>query len=184
MLNLIHTCTLQKRYRKQKFTYSGSTGTPVVGQTITGQTLLKTAVIDKLGTGYLIVKTLSGVFTAGETITVGTGPGFTFSATFGVATDYQNQSGEYEYYWTNDQTSVSCRFYYKTEGDGTTLNESGQMNLQTLKAAFLSTATMALFEYRVLSTVTGFVGTFDISGLYPKTGIGSIDHFEAILKKV
>lgn len=178
MLNLIHTCTLQKRNRKQKFTYSAATGTPVIGQTITGQTSLKTAVIDKVGTGYLIVKTLSGTFTPGEQIKVST----TFTATFGAATDYQNQSGEYEYYWTNDQTSVPCRLYYKTEGDGTSLQESGQMNSQTLKAAFLSTATLALFEYRVVSAVTGFVGTFDISGLYPKSSIGSIDHFEAILK--
>lgn len=179
-MNLIHSCTLQKRYRKQKFTYSSSTGTPVVGQTITGQTSLKTAVIDKLGTGYLIVKTLSGTFTPGETIKVST----TFSATFGVATDFQNQSGEYEYYWLNDQTSVTCRFYYKTEGDGTTLHESGQMNTQTLKGAFLATATIAQFEYRIVTTATGFAGTYDITGLYPKSGVSGIDHYEAVLKEV
>jgi hypothetical protein len=180
-----HSCTLQKRNRKKKFTYTTATGTPVVGQTITGGTSLKTAVIDKLGSGYLVVKTLSGTFTTGETITIGTGPGYTFSATLSAQADYQNQSGEYEYWWTNDQTGVTCRFYYSgSRGKGAIIHETGQLIDQPLKCALPASCTVSAMEYRVVNTVTGFSGTYDIITLYPLTGVATIHHYEAVLKKV
>lgn len=180
-----HTCTLQKRYRKKKFTYATATGTPAVGQTITGQTSLKTAVIDKTGSGYLIVKTLSGTFTTTETITIGTGPGYTFSATLSAQADYQNQSGEYEYYWSNDQTGVTCRFYYSGgKGKGAIIHETGQLLDQPLKVGLPASCTVDAMEYRVVNTVTGFAGTYDIITLYPLTGVATIHHYEAVLKKV
>lgn len=185
MKGLVHTCTLQKRNRKKKFTYTGSTGTPVVGQTITGGTSLKTAVIDKLGSGYLVVKTLSGTFTTSETITIGTGPGYTFSATLSAQTDYQNQSGEYEYYWSNDQTGVTCRFYYSGKsGKGVIIHETGQLLDQPLKVGLPNSCTVEALEYRVVNTVTGFSGTYDIITLYPLTGVATIHHYEAVLRKV
>lgn len=180
-----HTCTLQKRYRKKKFTYSGSTGTPAVGQTITGQTSGKTAVIDKLGSGYLVVKTLSGTFTTGETITIGTGPGYTFSATLSAQEDYRNQSGEYEYYFVTDQSGVSCRFYYSGgKGKGAIIHETGQLLDQPLKVGLPASCTVSALEYRVVNTVTGFSGTYDIITLYPLTGVSVIHHYEAVLGKV
>jgi len=184
--SFIHTCTLQKRNRKKKFTYTGGTGTPVVGQTITGGTSLKTAVIDKVATGYLVVKTLSGTFTTTETITVGANPpGFTFSGTLSAQADYQNQSGEYEYYWTNDQTSIPCRFYYSGGGGkGVTVTESGEILDQPLKCALPNSCTVEALEYRVVNTVTGFTGTYDIATLYPLTGPATINHYEAVLRKV
>jgi len=186
MIGLVHTCTLQKRNRKKKFTYTNSTGTPVVGQTITGGTSHQTAVIDKIGTGYLVVKTLSGAFTTGEIITVGTGPSYSFSATLSSQADYQNQSKEYEYYWSNDQTSVPCRFYYSGSkgGKGAIIHETGQLLDQPLKCALPSTCTVEVMEYRVVSTVSGFTGTYDIITLYPLTGVATIHHYEAVLEKV
>lgn len=186
MSRLPHTCTLQKRNRKKKFTYAaGSTGTPVVGQTVTGGTSLKTAVIDKLGSGYLVVKTISGTFTNGETITIGTGPGYTFSATLSAQADWQNQSGEYEYYWSNDQTGVTCRFYYSGgKGKGAIIHETGQLLDQPLKVGLPNSCTVEAMEYRVVNTVTGFAGTYDIITLYPLTGVSVIHHYEAVLKKV
>jgi hypothetical protein len=187
MTGLVHTCTLQKRARKQKFTYAaGFTGTATVGQTITGGTSLKTAVIDKVGTLYLVVKTVSGTFTNGETITIGPGPGYTFSATLSAKEDYRNQSGEYEYYWSNDQTSVACRFYYSGAkgGKGAIIHETGQLLDQPLKCALPASCTVDSLEYRVVNTVTGFAGTYDILTLYPLTGVATIHHYEAVLKKV
>jgi hypothetical protein len=179
------TCTLQKRNRKKKFSYTGSTGTPAVGQTITGGTSLKTAVIDKVATGYLVVKTLSGTFTTGETVTVGSTPSFTFSATLSAQADYQNQSGEYEYYWSNDQTSVPCDLYYLGGGGkGVTNQGPGEVLDQPLKCALPDSCTVDALEYRVVSTVTGYTGTFDIANLYPRSRAGAIDHYEAVLKKV
>ncbi len=186
MFGLVHTCTLQKRNRKKKFTYIGGTGTPVVGQTIAGVTSLKTAVVDKVATGYIVVKTLSGTFTTTETITIGTNPpGFTFSATLSAQEDYKNQSGEYEYYWTNDQTGVTCRYYYSgSGGKGAVIHETGQLIDQPLKCGLPASCTVAALEYRVVNTVTGFSGTYDIITLYPLTGVATIHHYEAVLKKV
>jgi len=105
---LCHTCTIQVRARSQKLTYSGATGTPVVGQTVSGTTSLKTAVITRVLTDGIVVRTLSGNFTIGETISVG----ITFSATLSTQANYVTSSGEFEYYWITDQSSVPCRFYY------------------------------------------------------------------------
>jgi len=181
-----HTCTLQKRIRKKKFSYTTATGTPVVGQTITGGTSLKTALIGKFGSGYLIVKTLSGMFTTGETITIGTGPGYTFSATLSAQEDYRNQSGEYEYYWSDDQSGVACRFYYSGAkgGKGEIIHETGQLLDQPLKCGLPASWTGEALEYRVVNTVTGCSGTYDIITLYPLTGVATIHHSEAVLKKV
>jgi hypothetical protein len=180
-----HSCTIQKRNRKQKFSYTGSTGTPVAGQTVTGGTSTETAVIAKLGSGYLVVEDLSGTFTTTETITIGTGPGYTFSATLSAQADYQNQSGEYEYYWSNDQTSVTCRFYYSgSSSKGAIIHETGQLIDQPMKCALPATCTVASLEYRIYTTSTGFSGTYDIITLYPLTGVASIDHYEAVIKEV
>lgn len=190
MIGLIHACTLQKRNRKKKLTYTSGSGTPVVGQTVTGGASGKTAVIDKVSTGYIVVKTVSGAFTIGETLTVGTNPpGFTFSGTLSAQADYQNQSGEYEYYWTNDQTSVPCRLYYSGSAysgsaKGEIIHETGQLLDQPLKCALPSTVTVSSLEYRIVNTVTGFSGTYDIQALYTLSGISGIDHYEAVCKVV
>ena len=128
---LAHTCTLQKRNRKKKFTYTNGAGTPTAGQTVTGGTSGATAVIDKVATGYIVVKTLVGAFTTNETITT-----TTFSGKLSAQADYLNQSGEYEYYWSNDQLLVPCRFYYSVLGGrGEVVHETGQLIDQPLKCA-------------------------------------------------
>lgn len=176
----IHTCTIQKRNRSRKFTYTGGTGTPVIGQTVTGGTSLKTAVITHVGSGYIIVKTLSGAFAASETISSAT-----FSGTLSAQADYQNQSGEYEYYWTNDQTSVACRFYYAGGGrEGIIIHETGQTIDLPLKCMLPSTCIVDATEYRIVNGVSGFTGTYEITALYPRTGPEVIHHYEAVLRKV
>jgi len=181
MSGLIHTCTLQRRHRTQKMTYTAGTGTAAVGQTVTGGTSHKTAIIRTLATGYIIAKTVSGTFTPGESIST-----TTWSATLGTQVDWQNQSGEYEYYWSDDQTAVLCRFYYSgTQGTkGMVIHETGQLLDQPLKCALPSSCTVDAIEYRVVNTVTGFTGTYDIATLYPLTGISAITHYEAVLRKV
>ena len=176
---LIHTATIQKRHRMQKLTYTGATGTPAVAQTVTGGTSHKTAVISALGSGYLVVKTVSGTFTNGEAITTST-----LSATLGTQTDYVNQSGEYQYYWSNDQTGVTCRFSYTTAGKGETIHESGQLLDQPLKCLLLPTVTIDPLDYRVVTTDAGFAGTYDIASLYPVTGVTALNHYSAVLRKV
>ena len=177
---LAHTCTLQKRNRKKKFTYTNGAGTPTAGQTVTGGTSGATAVIDKVATGYIVVKTLVGAFTTNETITT-----TTFSGKLSAQADYLNQSGEYEYYWSNDQLLVPCRFYYSVLGGrGEGLHETGQLIDQPLKCALPPSCTVDALEYRVVSTVIGFTGTYDLATLYPRTGMSMINHYEAVLRKV
>jgi hypothetical protein len=163
-------------------TYTGSTGTPVVGQTVTGGTSLKTAVITRLFSGYLVVRTLSGTFTNGETITIGGGTP-TFSATLGTVADYKNEQGSPEYYWKDDQTSVACRFYYGGKGGNAVLSETGTMSLKPLSVMLPSTVTIADRNYRIVTTTTGMAGTYELT-LFPKVGAAAIHHYEAVLTKV
>ncbi len=180
------TCTLQRRYRKQKLSYTSGTGTPTVGQTITGGSSLETAEVTKIGTGYIIVKDLSGTFTIGETIST-----LTFSGTLSAQVDYQNQSGEYDYYWLDDQTLVPCRFGYSgIDKKGLIIHETGQLLDLPVKIALPDTITLVGTQsawaenYRIVSTTPGFYGTFQILTPYVIQGISGIDHYAMILKAV
>jgi hypothetical protein len=181
-----HLCTLQKRYRKQKLSYTTGSGTPVVGQTVIGGTSLETAEISRVGTGYIVVKNQTGTFTIGEIITTST-----FSGTLSAQADYQNQSGEYDYYWSDDQVLVPCLFYYPgREGKGLIIHETGQLLDQPVKVALPPSITLVGTQagwaenYRVVSTVDGFSGTWQIVSPYALTGITGIDHYEMVLKGV
>lgn len=179
-------CTIQKRCKKQKFSYTGGTGTPAVGQTVTGGTSLNTAVITKLGTGYLVLKDLSGSFTNGEIISTST-----FSGTLSTQADYTNQYGEFEYYWYDDQTSVPCRFGYSGSGkEGVFIHETGQLLDLPVKVVLPDTITLVgnqddwATEYRISTTAPGFAGTYQIVSPYVSNGIFEIDHYSFILKAV
>jgi len=180
------TCTIQRRLKKQKFSYTSGSGTPEVGQTVTGGTSHKTSEITRIGTGYIVVKTLSGSFTIGETLT-----SLTFSGTLSVQADYQNQSGEFEYYWTDDQTLVPCRFGYSgNDKKGLIIHETGQLLDLPVKIALPDTITLVGAQaewaenYRIESTDPGFEGTFQILTPYVVKGISGIDHYSFILKEV
>jgi hypothetical protein len=177
---LIHTCTIQKRHRTQKLTFTSGTGTATVGQTLTGATSHSTAVIVAIASGYLVVRTLSAAFTPTEHIST-----TTWGATLGTQTDFERTSGGVDYYWSNDSTNVRCRFYYATEGGaGTVAREPGEMVEQPLKCALPKDVTIDATEYRLVSTIPGFAGTFGIAGLYPLGGgFGGLDHWEAVLKR-
>jgi len=170
-------CTLQKRNRVQTMTYTAGSGTPAVGQTVTGGTSHQTAVIRTLATGYIIAKTVSGTFTPGETITTAT-----WSATLGTQTDYQNSSKEYEYYWTDDQPSIPCSFY--TDTGPTVVIGPGQMEEMSTKVMLPPTVTVDSLNYRVYTTQAGFEGTYRIKGsVHACYGFPKLDHYELELGK-
>jgi hypothetical protein len=179
-------CTLQKRSRKRKLTYTGATGTPAVGQTVTGVSSGCTAVISRLGTGYLVVSAVTGTFTTGETIATPT-----LTATLSAQTDYENQSGEFEYYWADDQTLVPCRFGYSgSDKKGVIIHETGQLLDLPVKVALPDTITLTgnqdewATEYRISTDAPGFAGTYQILSPYVINGISGIDHYSFILKAV
>lgn len=180
------TCTILKRAKKQKVSYTGGTGTPAVGQTVTGGASNETGVITKLGTGYLVLKDLSGSFTIGETIST-----TTFSGTLSALADYENQYGEFEYYWTDDQTLVPCRFGYSgQEKKGVFIHETGQLLDLPVKVVLPGSITLVgnqddwATEYRISTTTPGFAGTYQILTPYVSQGISGIDHYSFILQAV
>jgi len=176
---LKNTCTLQKRVRSQKMTYSASTGTPAVGMTITGATSHKTAVITRLFTNYFVVKSLSGTFTNGETIASGA----LFSATLGTVTDYSNSTGEPEYYWTDDQTFVPCRFYYPGGTSAGWMTEKGVYVTKSLQVTLPPSITIADCAYRLKTTDANYAGTYEMTFL-PKDGRTTLHHHDSVLTKV
>lgn len=181
---MVHTCTLQKRYRKQKVSFTSGTGTPAVGQTVTGVSTHRTAVISRVGSGYIVVKDLSWLFTVGEII-----ESSTWTGTVSTIADWQNQSGEYEYYWLDDQTDVPCRFGYAgSDKKGVFIHETGELLDLPVKVALPDTITLVgtqsewASNYRIVSTVPGFTGTFQILTPYVISGLSGIDHYAFILQ--
>ena len=173
-----HLCTILKRQKKQKLTYTGGAGTPVVGETVTGGTSTYTGIVDRVATGYIVVKTLTGTFTVGETITTAL-----FSGTLATISYYQNSSGEYEYYWDIDKANVRCKFYRSSAriiviAPGATID-------RPLKCALPSTTTITAktaIDYKISTTETQFDGTYSISNFVPLQGLSlRIDHFEVTL---
>jgi hypothetical protein len=177
---MIHTCTIQRRYSKQKFPYTGSTGSPTVGATLTGATTHKTAVVDQLFTGYLVVRDLTGSFSPGEIISI-TSPAF--SATLGAAVVFANTFNEAEYYWLDDQVSVPCRFYNK--GGGARTTDSGQHVFALPKVKLDGSVTILEKSYRIVSTIPGAAGTFSIERVKPLWEFGEVPaHYECDIKAV
>lgn len=179
---LIHSCTLQIRNRKKKFSYTGGAGAPVVAQTVTGAVSGETAIIDKIGTGYIVVKSISGTFTTGEGLSTGT-----WSGTLSAQEDYRNQSGEYEYFWTDDQADVSCRFYYPgSKGKGAVYVLPGEKADVPMKCMVDGSSTIEEQEYRIVSVVPGYSGIFGITSCYPMYADSATvpDHYEAVLTEV
>lgn len=157
-----------------------------MGQTLTGAASNETGVITKLGTGYLVLKDLSGSFTNGEIISTST-----FSGTLSTQADYTNQYGEFEYYWSDDQASVPCRFGYSgQEKKGVFIHETGQLLDLPVKVVLPDTITLIgnqdgwATEYRISTTTPGFAGTYQILTPYVSPGISGIDHYSFILKAV
>lgn len=174
---LCHTCNIQVRARSQLLTYSAPTGTPVVGQTIAGGTSLKTAVITRVLASAIVIRTLSGNFTIGETIATG----ITFTATVVSQANYTTSSGEFEYYWTTDQSSVPCRFYY-TSGF-TQITDKNVLTQKPLQVMFAAGVTLNDTSYRIVTTATGYAGTYDIT-MFPKPDASQLHHYEGVLQKV
>ena len=181
--SLIHTCTIQKRHRKQKLLYDGGSGAFTVGLTVTGTTSHATGIIDRksgtVATGYLILKTMSGTFQNNEAITdTATGA----AVADGANADYFNDSREPEWYWVNDQTLVPCKFYFPRSGY-VIVHDTGERIDEPLKMFLNPSATIDATNYRIVSTETDFTGTFIIQALYAMTFTFGIHHYELTLKE-
>ena len=186
--SLPNTCTIQRRYQKQKLSYATGTAAFHAGATVTGGVSGATAVIDRIigttATGYLIVKTVTGAFNGTELLTDnGTPHG---SATMNAAQAvYKNDSGEYEYYWKDDQTAVMCRFF--TMKSRVTVLTPGQFPGLSPYLVLPSTVTFDDLNYRIKSTTTGYQpasGIYTILSHKAPQNRMVIDHFTLELKEL
>ena len=127
------------------------------GATVTGGVSGAKAVIDRIGgttaTGYLVLREIVGIFQSGELVTDdGTPAG---SATTSAApVNYQNDSGEAEYWWEDDQLNVRCRFY-SMRAKVTVLTPGQFPDLQPF-VILRPTATVNPIDYRIGSSMPGY----------------------------
>jgi len=186
---LPHTCTIQRRYQKQKLSYATGTQAFHAGATVTGGVSGATAVIDRIvgnaTSGYLIVKTVTGTFNGTELLT-DNGSAPVGSATMNAAqVAYKNDSGEYEYYWTDNQTKVPARFY--SVRSRVTVLTPGQFPGMTPYVMLYSTATIDHLNYRIKSTTPGFTpasGIYQILSVKAPYNSMALDHYTLELKEL
>jgi hypothetical protein len=186
MEGMTDTCTITKRAPKKKLSYDGGTVAFTIGRTVKGGTSLATGVIDQksgtTATGYLVLTSVTGTFQNDEVLAE-VAPGTGAAVVNGVISDYKNAYQQYEYTWSTDQSAVVCSFYSPVD-PGTPLTTAGEVAAFSPKVMFLSTVTIAKDAYRVVSTVTGFTGTFDVIRVIPRKGPVSVGHYECDLKEV
>jgi len=181
---LIHTCTIQRQYARQRLTFTAGAGTPVIGQTVTGADSGEEGVIIRIGMGeegvddYIIIEAENAVFTIGEVI--GTP---TWSGILSTQIDSKNASGELEQYWINDQTGVRCRFYVKSSGFGQTRHDAGDLVTATIACILPPTVTIESSKYRIVSATSGYSGVYTIVNLYPRSSGGGLHHYEVGLSE-
>lgn len=186
---LPHTCTIQRRYQKQKLSYATGTQAFHAGATVTGGVSGATAVIDRIvgnaTSGYLIVKTVTGTFNGTELLT-DNGSAPVGSATMNAAqVAYKNDSGEYEYYWTDNQTKVPARFY--SVRSRVTVLTPGQFPGMTTYVMLYSTATIDHLNYRIKTTTPGFTpasGIYQILSVKAPYNSMALDHYTLELKEL
>lgn len=182
LFNADHLCDIEIRKHKHILTYSGGTGTPTAGQTVTGATSHSTAVISRVESGALVIKDLSAAFTVGETISTLTLSGGTLSA----QEIYERSDGEFEYYWESCATGVRCRFYRTSAR--ILIITPGQTVARPLKCAMRTVCGMtaqSAADYRIITTETQFAGTYLIDEFTPVQGMSiNVQHYELKLMAV
>jgi hypothetical protein len=175
---LIHRCTLEKRYQKQQIAFTGAAGTIYEGDLLTGVTSGATGYVEVVST-YLVLNNVIGDFKASESATAPSG-----SVTIVAQYDYANDSGEPEYYWVVDQTNVPCRIY--VQGGGSVQQaEHGQYVNVPNKVMLAPDTIINPTDYRLISTVAGFEGTYHLTTPLPRYGPAEVyDHIEYSIQAV
>ena len=184
---LPQTCTILRRYQKQKLSYASGIAAFHTGATVTGGVSGATATIDTVtgtsATGVLLLTEIMGTFQSGEQITDSdpTAPGIAMSST--VSSVNRDSTNEGDFYWLTDQTNVPCRFYNKHGALRTLPN--GQFTQQTPMVIFPPTVTITAKTHRVVSTNLGSMATFRIVYMKAPSGMNSLpDHYECELTEV
>lgn len=178
----IHTCTIQAQKDKQRLDYDTGTVIFVAGRIVTGATSNAYGTIHKVtgtaASGYLVLTDVSGTFQNNEAITdTGTGSALANGANY----DYVSGFSDDKYYWGTDQTGVECRFVYDKpkmryhEPGGPVVDEA-------LTCQLPDTVTIAPETYRIVSTVSGYTGTFDVVQVRTRPTANGVNQYTAYLE--
>jgi hypothetical protein len=187
MLLYPDTCTILRRYPKQKLSYASGSSAFTAGATVTGASSGATAIIDKapVGTvtaGYLIVRTVTGTFQSGETLTDNHSPAG-HATLSGAPATYLNGSNEKEYYWQDNQIGVSARFYQMASR--MQVLQAGEYPAMDVFVHLPGNATVQEEEYRISTTCEGVAGLYQILGpIRSPRNMWGVDHYECKLKEV
>ena len=180
-------CTILRRYPKQKLSYASGTSAFTAGATVTGASSGATAIIDRapvgtVTTGYLILRTVTGTFQSGETLTDNHSPAGSAKASAAPIT-YLNGSNEREYYWQNDQINVSARFYQMASR--MQVLDAGEYPAMDMFVHLPGNVTVQEEEYRISTANEGVAGLYQILGpIRTPRNMWGIDHYECKLKEV
>lgn len=99
--------------------------------------------------------------------------------------DSSNDYGEPVNTWADEQTSVKCRFYIqRITTDQSERHRGGELVQLVPKILLDSDVTVTEDDRRVVTTETGFAGTYDILKVYPRYTGHSLHHYECDLRKV
>ena len=188
--SLPHTCTIQRRYQKQKLSYASGTVAFHAGATVAGGVSGATAVTDRIvgttATGYLIVKNVTGTFNGTELLTETIGATPHGSATMNAAqSGYKNDSNEVEYYWIANQSAVMCRFFSMRAK--VTVLTPGQFPGLAPYLILPSTVTIDPLNYRILSAIAGYIpasGLYQILSIKAPYNRFTVDHYSIELKEL
>lgn len=153
---LIHSATLHHNNgNKQALTFTTPTGTATAGQTVTGTASHATAVIDTVASP-MVVKTVVGAFTPGETISTPS-----WSATLVSQDEYFDINGNMVPDLTD--TTVSCRFSNPRES--MRIGNRSVPYIVSTPTIVLPAGTNVHESDTLTSTETGFTGTFTINSV-------------------
>jgi hypothetical protein len=189
---LIHAVTVQTRMPKQKLLYDGGTALFTEGKTICGSISTATGVIDEVSgtaaSGYLVLSTVSGTFQDDEPLTETTGTGAAVAN--GTQSDYKGVYNKPDYYYQSAASTVNIRLGSISglpgSSAGAHFTERGEIISNLVSALIPSSTVIAEFTNRVVTTVTGYAGTYDVKSVapvYEPVG-GLVSHYMAILQKV
>jgi hypothetical protein len=175
MKGMIHTCTV--RGKRQNFTLAYDSGTAAftAGKTLTGATSHATAIIvstGAVGSGTLTLHTISGTFQNNEVISDnGTIPGAALAD--GTIADAMDGYGQITF-TDIDSTSVICHFY-RSEDSARVSGQALYMESKVRVMLPLTVTSVAPGD-NIVSTVTGFVGTWNVTSVAPLPGPGGTRH--------
>jgi hypothetical protein len=181
MFSAPHTATVGRLVLNYSLNYDGGSAVFTAGKTLTGVTSHATATIVSTGSaasGTLVIHSISGTFQNDEVLSDnGTIPGAAVvNGTASITLDTYGQQSK-----TSVTSSVSCRFFNIVSTNPAT---GAVLYPQDSLAVLLPPTTTVASGDTLVSTDTGYVGTFTVGEVKPAYALGALHHYTAQLARL